>query len=71
MRYNQSYCFNYNYYGTNEYNWGNASLQSTTLKNVFKMEEEVKNAGAKDLNPYSALGKFLKAYKCTVCLWTK
>lgn len=65
MRNNQFYCSNYNYYDHNEYNWGNASLQFTTLKNVVKMEEEAKNSGAKDLNPYSALGKFLRAYYYT------
>lgn len=62
MRNNQFYCSNYNYYDNNEYSWGNASLQFTTLKNVVKMEEEAKKSGAKDLNPYSALGKFLRAY---------
>jgi Starch-binding associating with outer membrane len=65
MRNNQFYCSNYNYYANNEYNWGNASLQYTTLKNVVKLEEEAKNSGAKDLNPYSALGKFLRAYYFT------
>ncbi|PWK27682.1 SusD-like starch-binding protein associating with outer membrane [Arcicella aurantiaca] len=65
MRNNQFYCSNYNYYDNNEYNWGNASLQFTTLKNVVKMEEEAKNSGAKELNPYSALGKFLRAYYYT------
>ena len=65
MRANQFYASNYNYYSNNEYNWGNATLQFTTLKNVVKMEEEAKNAGAKDLNPYSALGKFLRAYYYT------
>ena len=65
MRNNQFYASNYNYYSNNEYNWGNASLQFTTLKNVVKMEEEAKNSGAKDLNPYSALGKFLRAYYYT------
>lgn len=62
MRENQFYCSNYAYYDTNEYNWSGASLQYTTLKNVLKMEEEAKKSGAKDVNPYSALGKFLKAY---------
>lgn len=65
MRYNQFYCSNYNYYSTNEYSWGNATLPFTTLKNVIKMEEEAKKSGAKDLNPYSALGKFLRAYYYT------
>ena len=65
MRNNQFYASNYNYYSNNEYNWGNTDLQFTRLKNVVKMEEEAKNAGAKDLNPYSALGKFLRAYYYT------
>lgn len=65
MRNNQFYASNYNYYSSNEYNWGNASLQFTTLKNVVKMEQEAKNSGAKELNPYSALGKFLRAYYYT------
>ena len=65
MRNNQFYASNYNYYSNNEYNWGNTTLQFTTLKNVIKMEEEAKNSGAKDLNPYAALGKFLRAYYYT------
>lgn len=60
-RQNQFWCCNYNYYGTNEY-WAAASLNFMTLKNVVKMEEEAKRAGAKDVNPYSALGKFFRAY---------
>ncbi|MEA5137849.1 SusD/RagB family nutrient-binding outer membrane lipoprotein [Arcicella rigui] len=62
MRFNQFYCSNYAYYDTNEYNWQSASLQYTSLKNVVKMEEEAVKSGAKALNPYSALGKFLRAY---------
>jgi len=53
---------NYNYYGNNEYNWGGASWSFTTLKNVIKMEEEAKRVGNPDVNPYSALGKFFRAY---------
>lgn len=62
QRWSQFTCCNYNYYGNQEYNWGGASLNYTTLKNVIKMEEEAKKAGAADLNPYSALGKFFRAY---------
>lgn len=62
QRWNQFYCSNYNYYSTNEYNWTAASFTYTTLKNVVKMEEEAKRAGAADVNPYSALGKFFRAY---------
>ncbi len=59
---NQFYCYNYNYYGNQEYNWTSAGLNYTTLKNVIKMEEEAKKSGGKDVNPYAALGKFFKAY---------
>jgi Starch-binding associating with outer membrane len=62
QRWNQYYCCNYNYYGNQEYNWSGASLYYTTLKNVIQMEDEAKRAGAKDVNPYSALGKFFRAY---------
>lgn len=60
-RQNQFWCCNYNYYGTNEY-WAAASLNFMTLKNVVKMEEEAKRSGAGDVNPYSALGKFFRAF---------
>jgi len=62
QRWSQFTCCNYNYYGNQEYNWGGATLHYTTLKNVIKMEQEAKAAGAADLNPYSALGKFFRAY---------
>ena len=62
MRANQFYASNYAYYDTNEYNWGSAGMRYTTLKNVIKMEEEAIKAGAKAVNPYSAIGKFLRAY---------
>ncbi len=53
---------NYNYYGNNEYNWGGGAWSFTTLKNVIKMEEEAKRVGSPAVNPYSALGKFMRAY---------
>ncbi len=62
MRWNQFYCSNYNYYANNEYNFGQMPNQYTTLKNVVKMEEEAKRAGLADVNGYSALGKFFRAY---------
>lgn len=61
-RWNQFYCSNYNYYSTNEYSWTTTDLSFVTLKNVIKMEEEAKKAGLPDQNPYSALGKFFRAY---------
>jgi hypothetical protein len=60
-RQNQFWCCNYNYYGTNEY-WASATLNFMTLKNIQKMEEEAKRMGAAEVNPYSAIGKFLRAY---------
>lgn len=62
QRWNQFYASNYNYYSTNEYSWTTTGLNFTTLKNVVKMEEEAKRAGAADVNAYSALGKFFRAY---------
>lgn len=61
-RWNQFDCCNYNYYGDQRYDWTGASLNYTTLKNVIKMEEEAKRAGNADNNPYSALGKFFRAF---------
>jgi hypothetical protein len=62
QRWNQFNAVNYNYYGNNEYNWTGAELKYSTLNNIGKMEEEIKKTGANDLNPYSALGKFFRAY---------
>ena len=61
-QYCQYYCVNYNYYGNNEYWSGSAALRFTTLKNVVKMEEEAARIGLPDVNAYSALGKFFRAY---------
>ncbi|MCU0446704.1 MAG: SusD/RagB family nutrient-binding outer membrane lipoprotein [Microscillaceae bacterium] len=61
-RWNQYWSCNYNYYGTNEYSWQNASLNYFNLKNVLKMEEEALKSTGKVVNPYSALGKFFRAY---------
>ncbi|MFN8343651.1 MAG: SusD/RagB family nutrient-binding outer membrane lipoprotein [Spirosomataceae bacterium] len=61
-RWSQFYCSNYNYYSTNEYSWTTTGLNFGTLKNVLKMEEEAVRTGAPAVNPYSALGKFFRAY---------
>lgn len=61
-RWNQFYTINYNYYGNNEYDWTTSGTYFDALKNVIKMEEEAKKVTGQDLNPYSALGKFFKAY---------
>lgn len=62
MRWNQYYCSNYNYYATNEYTWTASPNHYNTLKNVIKMEEEAKRAGLADVNGYTALGKFFRAF---------
>ncbi|SKB83939.1 Starch-binding associating with outer membrane [Dyadobacter psychrophilus] len=62
MRWNQFYAINYNYYGNNEYQWSSFNDHYTTLKNVTQMELEHKKTGAADVNGYSALGKFFRAF---------
>ena len=62
QRWNQFYASNYNYYATNDYAWTSTDLYYTTLKDVVKMEQEAKKAGLPDVNAYSALGKFFRAF---------
>ena len=62
MRWNQFYLSNYNYYATNEYTWTAAPDHFMTLKNVVKMEEEAIKLGADAVNPYTAAGKFFRAF---------
>jgi hypothetical protein len=62
QRWNQYWVSNYAYYDNQEYTWTSSNLSYNTLKNVQKMEEEAKRSGAADLNPYAALGKYLRAY---------
>ncbi|NCI46284.1 SusD/RagB family nutrient-binding outer membrane lipoprotein [Sediminibacterium soli] len=62
-RWNQYSNCNYNYYGNQEYNWTNVSFNPyNTLKNIGKMEQEAIAGGAAAQNPYSALGKFFRAF---------
>ncbi|MBS1502995.1 MAG: SusD/RagB family nutrient-binding outer membrane lipoprotein [Bacteroidetes bacterium] len=58
----QYYIYNYNYYGNNQYNFGSGDNYYSTLKNVLAMEQQAQAAGAPAVNPYSALGKFFRAY---------
>lgn len=63
MRWNQFDCCNYNYYGDQRYDWGGADLNSYyTLTNVQQMEAEATRLGGKTVNPYTALGKFFRAW---------
>ncbi|GAB2837173.1 RagB/SusD family nutrient uptake outer membrane protein [Ferruginibacter profundus] len=62
QRWNQFYACNYAYYGDQAYTWSGVSYGTyNTLKNVIKMEEEAAKSVAVP-NPYSALGKFFRAY---------
>ena len=61
QRANQFYACNYDYYGNNEYNWTGYSFNNyNILKNIVKMEQE-STKSVPSPNPYTALGKFLKA----------
>jgi hypothetical protein len=60
---NQYHCQNYDYYGNNIYSWSNGSFDPyLVLKNVVQMENEAASRGAGDVNPYKAVGRFVRAY---------
>jgi hypothetical protein len=72
-QWNQYHCQNYNYYGNNIYSWNTLSVNSDgtspgpfnsylVLKNVDQMEKEVTSRGGAAVNPYEAVGRFIKAY---------
>jgi hypothetical protein len=60
--YCQYFIYNYNYYGNNTYDFGSGDNYYNTLKNVILMEQQAVAAGQPEVNPYSALGKFFRAY---------
>ncbi|RYF45293.1 MAG: SusD/RagB family nutrient-binding outer membrane lipoprotein [Chitinophagaceae bacterium] len=62
IRANQFDVCNYNYYGDQRYDWTGAELNYSALKNVVKMEEEAIRVGLDEVNPYSTLGKFARAF---------
>jgi hypothetical protein len=64
-QYAQYWCLNYEYYGNQNYGWATTPFAFSTLYNVQKMEEEAIINGAKDVNPFAAIGKFMKAYLFT------
>jgi len=60
---NQYHCQNYNYYGNNIYSWSNGSYDPyLVLKNVVQMNKEALSRGSAPVNPYEAVGRFIKAY---------
>jgi hypothetical protein len=64
----QFYVSTYDYYGTNNYDQEPFTKTKdnfeyyATLENVVRMDVEAKKSGLPDVNAYSALGKFLRAY---------
>ena len=60
--YCQYYIYNYNYYGNNTYNLGSGDNYYTALNNVTLMEKQALAVGSPAVNPYSAMGKFFRAY---------
>jgi Starch-binding associating with outer membrane len=62
-QWNQYHCQNYNYYGNNIYSWASGSFDPyLVLKNVVQMEKEVTLRGGAAVNPYEAVGRFVRAY---------
>ena len=62
QRWNQFYACNYAYYGDQQYTWTGVSFNTyNTLKNVIKMEEEAAQSIPAP-NPYTAIGKYVRAY---------
>lgn len=60
---NQYHCQNYDYYGNNIYSWTSGSFDPyLVLKNVEQMEKEANSRGAAAVNPYEAVGRFIRAY---------
>lgn len=62
-RWNQYHCSNYDYYDNQIYSWTNGSFDSyLVMKNVIQMEKETISRGVTALNPYEAIGRFIRAY---------
>jgi len=62
---NQYHCQNYDYYGNNIYSWAavNSSFDPyLVMQNVKQMGQEALSRGAAAVNPYEAVGRFVKAY---------
>ena len=60
---NQYHCQNYDYYGNNMYSWSSGSFDPyLVLKNVVQMEKEAIAKGASSVNPFEAVGRFVRAY---------
>src|SRR5580698_6899395 len=61
----QYHCQNYDYYGNNIYSWtaNSASFDPyLVMQNEKQMELEATTRGTAAVNPYEAVGRFVKAY---------
>jgi len=62
-RWNQYHCSNYDYYDNNIYSWTNGNFDPyLVMKNVVQMEKEAITRGTAPVNPYEAVGRFVRAY---------
>ena len=62
-RWNQYHCSNYDYYDNNIYSWTNGNFDPyLVMKNVVQMEKEAVIRQTPAINPYEAIGRFVKAY---------
>ncbi len=61
-RWNQFDVVNYNYYGDQRYDWTGVNWNFITLNNIEQMVKEAKKSGLADVNQYSAMAKFFKAF---------
>jgi hypothetical protein len=62
-RWNQYHCSNYDYYDNNIYSWTNGNFDPyLVMKNANQMQKEAISRGASLVNPYEAVGRFVKAY---------
>ncbi|WP_291104859.1 MULTISPECIES: SusD/RagB family nutrient-binding outer membrane lipoprotein [unclassified Flavobacterium] len=60
QRDNQFWVISFDYYGNQDYNWGEAGFKYKVLANVDAMEKEAQTLDSKNI--YEGLGKFFKAY---------
>jgi hypothetical protein len=60
QRDNQFWVISFDYYGDQDYNWGEAKYKYNVLANIVAMEKEAQSLDSKNI--YEGIGKFFKAY---------
>ena len=60
QRDNQFWAISFDYYGSQDYQWGAAGFKYNVLANVVAMEKEAQSLDSKNI--YEGIGKFFKAY---------